>query len=290
MVACSTSFLAKLNQPPSQGQGIFGVCSQESQPKKDEALPMMTTMATPMEGCEVESLTSPSVSSDPSSSNMVDLSSPSSAHTQDQSLGELTSRHQSALSTPKQSMATQPTPTCNNHSQASCPTQFYFNMQVTPKSPVIANPMAQQCVDAYCNNLVDILEALYKIDNTMALWPFTEPLAPKSNLLTNPSSLEATIRQLTKHIQGLHIHIDFSPFYVLILLGFSMAYDEFIEYIRLMFANYKAYLYKCPLQAEQVTCVGWLLGSHEDLCLPSLENSFKKQFYGSHLLQSLLPV
>jgi len=38
-----------------------------------------------------------------------------------------------------------------------------------------------------------------------------------------------------------------------------------------MFADHKAYLYKHPLQAEQVTCVGWLLGSHDNLCLPSLE-------------------
>jgi len=44
-----------------------------------------------------------------------------------------------------------------------------------------------------------------------------------------------------------------------------------MEYMRLMLPNHKAYLYKRPLQTEQVTCVGWLLGSHDDLCLPSLE-------------------
>jgi len=50
-----------------------------------------------------------------------------------------------------------------------------------------------------------------------------------------------------------------------------MAFKEFMEYIQLMFVDHKAYLYKCPLQAENVTTVGWLLGSHEDLCLPLLE-------------------
>jgi len=38
-----------------------------------------------------------------------------------------------------------------------------------------------------------------------------------------------------------------------------------------MFADYKATLYKHALQAEQVTCLGWLLGLHEDMCLPTLE-------------------
>jgi len=26
-----------------------------------------------------------------------------------------------------------------------------------------------------------------------------------------------------------------------------------------------------PPATEQVTCVGWLLGSHEDLCIPTLK-------------------
>jgi len=134
----------------------------------------------------------------------------------------------------------QATLTCNNCTPASCTFHFYFNMQVTPKSPAITNPLAQQRVDAYCNNLVDLLEALYKIDNSIALWPFTEPSASKSELLTNPASLEASITQLTKYFQGLHIRNDFSPFYISILLGFLMAYEEFMEYVCLMFADFKA--------------------------------------------------
>jgi len=160
-------------------------------------------------------------------------------------------------------------------------------MKVTPKSLAIANPSAQQRVDAYRDNLVDLLEALYKIDNTMALWPFTEPSAPESDLLTNPTSLGASITQLTKYFQGLQIRNEFSPFFVSILLGFSMPYDEFMEYVRLMFADHKAYLYKRPLQAEQVTCVGWLLGSHDDLCLPSLEQLLQEAIL--HVSSSPIP-
>jgi len=178
-------------------------------------------------------------------------------------------------STPLQNQTTvatsAPTPTRNNHSLASCPFRFYFNMQVTPKSPAIANPLAKQRVDTYRNNLVDLLEALYKIDNTITLWPFTEPAATELDLLTNPVSLGASITQLTKYFQGLQIRNEFAPFYVLILLGFSMVYEEFMEYVCLMFVDHKAYLYKHPLQAEQVTCVRWLLGSHEDMCIPTLE-------------------
>jgi len=44
-----------------------------------------------------------------------------------------------------------------------------------------------------------------------------------------------------------------------------------MEYVRLMFTDFNAYLYKRPLQAENVTCVGWLLGSHDDMCIPTME-------------------
>jgi len=144
-------------------------------------------------------------------------------------------------------------------------------MQVTPKRPVIANPTAQEWVDAYRDNLVDLLKTLHKIDTSIALWLFMEPMAPESDLLTNPTSLNATIMQLTKYFHGLCIKNDFLPFHVSILLGFSMEYNEFMEYVQLMFMDFKAYLYKHPLQAEQVTCIGWLLGSHEDLCIQTME-------------------
>jgi len=177
--------------------------------------------------------------------------------------------------------ASQATPTQNNHLPASCPVCFYFNMKVTPKSPATANLLTQQWVDAYRDNLVDLLEALYKIDNTITLWPFMEPMAPESELLTNPTSLGALITQLTKYFQGLWICNEVSPFYVSILLGFLMAFEEFMEYVQLVFANHKAYLYKRLLQAENVTTMGWLLSSHEDLCLPTLEIS-RKQSYRCH--------
>jgi len=227
----------------------------------DDLLLATPTPATLMEVSDADT------PSDPSSLNTATTSSnPSSA--------DLSSQQHSAPSTPKQTrstMASQATPTRNNRSPASRPTRFYFNLKVTPKSLAIANPSAHQRVEAYRDTLVDLLESLYKIDNTMALWPFTEPTAPESDLLTNPTSLGASITQITKYFQGLRIRNDFSPFFVSILLGFSMAYEDFMEYVRLMFTEQKAFLYKHPLQAEQVTCVGWLLGSHDDLCLPSLE-------------------
>jgi len=127
------------------------------------------------------------------------------------------------------------------------------------------SPLAQQRVEAYCNNLVDLLAVLYNIDNSITLWPFTEPLSSESELLTNPAGLCALITQLINYFQGLHIKNNFSPFYVSILLGFSMTYNEFMEYVCLMFTKFKAYLYKQPLQVKQVTCIGWLLSSHKDL-------------------------
>jgi len=109
-------------------------------------------------------------------------------------------------------MESQATPMRNNGSPASHPFWFYFNLHVVPKYPLIKNPMAQQHVYGYCNNLVDLLEALYKIDKSITVWPFTEPMASKSELLTNPLSLGHTITQLTKYFSGLKIKNDFSPF------------------------------------------------------------------------------
>jgi len=82
-------------------------------------------------------------------------------------------------------------------------------MHVVPKQPLINNPMAQQRVDGYCDNLVDLLEALYKIGKSIAMWPFTEPMVCESDLLTNPLSLGYTITQLTKYFSSLKIKNNF---------------------------------------------------------------------------------
>jgi len=56
-------------------------------------------------------------------------------------------------STPKHAQPTastmQTTLMHNNSSPASRSFHVYFNMQVTPKSPAITNPLVQQCVNAY---------------------------------------------------------------------------------------------------------------------------------------------
>jgi len=116
-------------------------------------------------------------------------------------------------------------------SHASQPFQTYFNMLVTSKSPLTNNPSAQQHVDAYWDNLVDLLKALYKINDCIALWPFTKWLAWESDLLTNPSSLAYLTKQLTWKFHGLWIRNENSPFYVSILLGFSMAFEVYGKHV-----------------------------------------------------------
>jgi len=262
MVTRSASFSAKTNQTaPVKAKESSGTVSKKAGRKQDKFIATKPPATSLMEVAndDVPAHLHSSPNSNPASSTQ----------------GDTQLMQQLAPSTPKQSratlMASQATPTRNNRSPASRPFRFYFNMRVSPKCPAIANLSAQQRVDAYRDNLVDLLESLYKIDNTIALWPFKEPLASESELLTNPTSLGSSITQLTKYFQGLRIRNEFSPFSVSILLGFSMAFEDFMEYVRLMFADHKAYLYKRPLQEENVTTVGWLLGSHEDLCLPSLE-------------------
>jgi len=93
--------------------------------------------------------------------------------------------------------------------------------------------MTQQRVDSYRDNLVDLLEALYKIDESIVLWPS----AHKVELLTNPLSLGYTITQITKYFSGLKIKNDFAPFYVSILLSFSMPFVDLMENVRMMFAD-----------------------------------------------------
>jgi len=105
-------------------------------------------------------------------------------------------------------------------------------MHVVPKHPLSNNPTAQQRVDGYRDNLVDLLEALYKINKSIVLWPFTKPKAHEAELLTNPLSLGHTITQMTKYFSGLKIKNDFAPFYVSILLGFSMPFEDLMENVR----------------------------------------------------------
>ncbi len=58
---------------------------------------------------------------------------------------------------------------------------------------------------------------------------------------------------------------------MVILLGFNMEFEDFMENARVMLPDVHAKLYKRPLQAPHVTCLGWLLGSHDDLALSPLE-------------------
>jgi len=89
------------------------------------------------------------------------------------------------------------TPTHHNLSPATCPFRFYYTLQIVAKSPASKTPTAQQCIDGYRDSLVDALEALYKVDKTIALWPFTEPNALENALLMNPQSLGHSIHQLS---------------------------------------------------------------------------------------------
>jgi len=163
------------------------------------------------------------------------------------------------------------TPPRNNLSPASRPNRFYFTLQVQPSSPIGLNPTAQQRIDAYRASLVTALEALHKIDKTIALWPFDEPVIHEGGLLTNPMALGHSIHQLTRFFHDLHIRDEFPLTYVVILMGFSMDFDAFMENTRLMLPEAHARLYKRPLQAPYVTCLGWLLGSHDDLAIRPLE-------------------
>jgi len=112
---------------------------------------------------------------------------------------------------------------------------------------------------------VSVLETLYKIDNTVALWPFNEPVVHEGGLLTNPSALGHSITQLMMYFHELHIWNEFLLTYVVILLGFLMEYKEFMDYAKLMLPEAHAMMYKWALQAPYVTCLGWLLGMHDDL-------------------------
>jgi len=181
------------------------------------------------------------------------------------------------------------TPTHHNLSPATCPIHIYFTLQVLPKSTIANNPTDQQRIDSYCNSLVDALKALYKIDETIALWPFSDPLAPKSALLTNAQSLGHSIHQLTCYFDFLQIQNNFPPCYVHILLSFSMKMEDFMENVHLMFADIHANLYKRPFQVAQFTYLGWLLGSHEDLFIPTLETLLQETILKVAMLPTPTP-
>jgi len=61
----------------------------------------------------------------------------------------------------------------------------------------------------------------------------------------------------------------------------------FMENAHLMLMDMHAKLFKHPLQAPHVTCLGWLVGSHGDMLLPPLEQLLQETI--SQIATSLIP-
>jgi len=100
--------------------------------------------------------------------------------------------------------------------------------------------MAQQCIDAYHSGLIAVVETLYKIDEMVALWPFTKPTIHEAGLLTNPTSLGHSIHQLTLFLRVYIFGMTSLCLTWIFLMGFSMDYNAFMGNAQLMLTNIHA--------------------------------------------------
>jgi len=63
-------------------------------------------------------------------------------------------------------------------------------------------------VGSYCLSLVWVVEELYKVDNTISLFPYGKPDSNESLILKMGSSLGDSLSQLSTYFDGLHLTRD----------------------------------------------------------------------------------
>jgi len=125
-------------------------------------------------------------------------------------------------------------------------------------------------LEAYRQNLIKVINALDKIDNTLAFWPYELPNSPESTLLNNPLSLGTMIHQITTFLDKFRINKSLGLCYVHCLIGFNMDYDHFMESANVMLEDIPARIYKCLLQVPHIAALGWLFGTHKDVSTVTL--------------------
>jgi len=94
---------------------------------------------------------------------------------------------------------------------------LYFDL-VVPNAPTVGSDM----VASYHLSLIRVVEELYKVDNTISLFPYGKLDSNKSLILKMGSSLGDTLSQLSTYFDGLRLTRDaYPPLFVSILLGFD---------------------------------------------------------------------
>jgi len=77
-------------------------------------------------------------------------------------------------------------------------------------------------VGSYCLSLVWVVEELYKVDNTISLFPYGKPDSDEFLILKMGSSLGDSLSQLSTYFDGLHLTRDaYPPLFVSVLHGFD---------------------------------------------------------------------
>jgi len=126
-------------------------------------------------------------------------------------------------------------------------------------------------LEAYHKSFVKVIDALIHVNDSLAIWPFKDALAPESALLTNPQSLGSSISQTLKYFDRFWISKTFSLAYVNCLIGFNMDQDAFMQSASSMLLDIPVQIYKCTLQVPHITCLSWIFGTHENLAIKDFE-------------------
>jgi len=152
----------------------------------------------------------------------------------------------------------------SNHAKLGpdlCTHVLYFDL-VVPN----AQTAGLDHVGCYHLSLTWVMEALFKVDNTISLFPYGLPQSSECNILKMGSTLGESVSQLSSYFDGLCLARDAYPqLFVSILLGFNSKDDLFVPNCQAQLNCMGVHITLRPLQCAKVFAAGWVFGTHSDM-------------------------
>jgi len=111
-------------------------------------------------------------------------------------------------------------------------------------SPIRSEVTSTLKLETYHQSFIKVIIALTHIDNTLAFWPYENPNALESDLLTKPDTLGSSIHQTLQYFNEFCINKELSMLYIHCLISFNMEYNKFMQSVTVMLEDILANIYK----------------------------------------------
>jgi len=137
---------------------------------------------------------------------------------------------------------------------------LYFDL-VVPNAPTAGLDI----VGSYHLSLIRMMEALFKVDNTISFFPFGLPQSSECDVLKLGSTLGESLSQISSYFDGLRLAREaYPPLFVSVLLGFDSEDDLFVPNCQAQLNGFGGRITLHPLQCAKVSAAGWVFGTHGD--------------------------